>query len=87
MRLVNSNYAEIDRESIDLTKGEIVPAIVIRDDAEPVDNIKKFAWADDDYEKVEMYVEFKQEYYEPTQEQRIAELEEAIALLLSGVTE
>lgn len=55
MRIVNENYETIDRSEVDLTKGILGTAIVIREDAIPIDNITKFVWNDDDYEEVELY--------------------------------
>ncbi len=40
----------------DLTKGRLITRKVVRADAEPIDNKKKFAWTKDDYEEVQMYV-------------------------------
>ena len=40
----------------DLTKGQLVPTKRVREDAEPIDNIKKFAWSDEDYEDAQMYI-------------------------------
>lgn len=57
-------------ENYDLTNGRLVSATVIREDAEPIDNVKKFAWADEDYEDVQMYIPDPVK----TTEQQIAEL-------------
>ena len=84
MRVVNK-YLETLRE-YDLDKGILIPATAIKEDAVPIDNVTKFAWDDEDYEDAMMYV-LNPETPEPTQAERIAELEEALALLLSGVTE
>jgi hypothetical protein len=54
MRVINQNFETIT--VYDLTTGRLVPATVIRVDATPIDNVKKFAWADEDYEDVLMYV-------------------------------
>ena len=56
MRVINQNHETITE--YDLTKGYLVPTQVIREDAEPIDNVKKFAWADEDYEEVQMYIPF-----------------------------
>jgi len=63
-----------------------VPFAAVKEDAVPIDNVTKFAWDDEDYEDAMMYV-LNPETPEPTQAERIAELEEALALLLSGVTD
>lgn len=56
MRTINENYETIDESVIDLSKGQLLPATVIREYAEPIDDITKFAWSDEDYEEVQMYV-------------------------------
>lgn len=56
MRIINENYETIDKSDVDLSKGQLFPATVIREDATPIDDITKFAWADEDYEEVQMYV-------------------------------
>lgn len=45
-------------ESPDLTLGYVTEQVVIRDDAEPIDDVTKFAWADDDYETRRVYVPY-----------------------------
>lgn len=54
MRTVNQRGETIT--DYDLSKGVLTPAKVIREDAAPIDNVIKWAWADDDYEDVMMYV-------------------------------
>ncbi len=54
MRIVNQQGETIT--DYDLGKGVLAPAKVIREDAAPIDNVIKWAWADDDYEDVMMYV-------------------------------
>lgn len=54
MRVINQNRETITE--YDLTAGRLVPTTVIRADASPIDNVTKFAWADEDYEEVQMYV-------------------------------
>lgn len=56
MRIINENYETIDKSDVDLSKGQLFPATVIREDATPIDDVTKFAWADEDYEEVQMYV-------------------------------
>lgn len=56
MRIVNEKYETINETEVDLTKGYLQSATVIKEDAEPVDDVVKFAWTDDDYEEVQMYV-------------------------------
>lgn len=85
MRIVNEKLETI--VEYDTSKGELIPVTVVRENATPIDNVTKFAWADNDYEDALMYVPKPETPEKPTQEERIAELEEALALLLSGVTE
>ena len=54
MRVINQKRETITE--YDLNTGRLVPITVIRTDATPIDNITKFAWADEDYEEVQMYV-------------------------------
>ena len=59
MRTVNQQGETIT--DYDLSKGVLPPAKVIREDAAPIDNVTKWAWAEDDYEDVMMYVETPEE--------------------------
>lgn len=59
MRTVNQQGETIT--DYDLSKGVLTPAKVIREDAAPIDNVIKWAWAEDDYEDVMMYVEMPEE--------------------------
>lgn len=45
-------------ESYDLTKGYLQPRTVIRPEANPIDNVKKFAWADEDYQEIQVYIPY-----------------------------
>lgn len=89
MKLVNENFEVIKMDEVDLTKGYLSTVTLIRDDAEPIDDITKFAWDDADYEEAQQYRLYKEQPTEsaPSNEERIAELEAALELLLSGVTE
>lgn len=55
MRTVNQHLQTITE--YDLGKGILLPAKAIKEDAAPIDNVTKWAWAEDDYEDVMMYVE------------------------------
>jgi hypothetical protein len=55
MRTLNELREEINEADIDLTKGKLYVTRIIRPDASPVDNVNKFAYADDDYEEVQIY--------------------------------
>ena len=54
MRVVDENANTIT--SYDLSLGNLVETSVIKVDAEPIDNVTKFAWVDEDYEDVLMYI-------------------------------
>ena len=71
MRVVNESCERIT--GYDLTKGALFPVTVIREDAAPIDNVQKFAWADGDYEKVLMYRETPAAVpMEPTDREKMA---------------
>ena len=59
MRTVNQHLQTITE--YDLGKGIRLPAKAIKEDAAPIDNVTKWAWAEDDYEDVMMYVETPEE--------------------------
>lgn len=80
MRIVNEYFKTIDESEVDLTKGQLVKSIGIREDATPVDDITKFAWYDEDYEEVQMYVLNKES--EETQPSQTDELTLVIDALL-----
>lgn len=61
MRLLNENYQEIREQDIDLTKGFIYGATIIRPDAQ---SQGKIVWTDDDYERVRIYHEYTPEELE-----------------------
>lgn len=45
-------------ESPDLTLGYVTEQTVVREGAAPIDDVTKFAWADDDYETRQVYVPY-----------------------------
>lgn len=55
MRLLNEKYEEIYEVDIAPEKGRIYRKNIIKPNAVPVDDITKFAYADDDYEEVMIY--------------------------------
>lgn len=56
MRILDIDGNEIRLEDCDLEKGTLsIPTQIVKADAEPIDNITKFAWNDDDYEEVQYY--------------------------------
>lgn len=81
MRVVNQDLQTI--ADYDLRKGRLVQAKAVRDDATPIDNVTKWAWAEDDYEDVMMYVETPEETEEYVS-QEAKELE-AIKTELKGL--
>lgn len=72
MRIVNRRFETI--ADVDLENGVLVSAKAIKENAKPIDNITKFAWADDDFEDVEMYIPSRTK----TAEERIAELKQKL---------
>ena len=56
-------------ENPDLSLGCVTEQVVIRADATPIDDVTKFAWADDDYETRHVYV--------PYTEDELARMQEA----------
>ena len=74
MRVINTDHETITE--YDLTKGVLVPVMSIKEDAEPIDNKKKFAWRPEDYEQVQMYVENQAEPAgEKSVDERLEEVE------------
>lgn len=63
MRVVDTNHKTITE--YDLTKGRLEPFFSVREDAVPIDNVTKFAWADDDWEEVLMYIPSSEHKDEP----------------------
>lgn len=59
MRIVNENLETISESDVDLKKGHLTEGQAIREDAKPIDDVTKFAWDDDDYETVMIYVLFE----------------------------
>lgn len=61
MRILNEQGAEITEQDADLTVGYIREETIIRQDAQPVDDVNKFAYADEDYETVRRYIRIPDE--------------------------
>ena len=55
MRYFDEYGNELLESEIDLTLGSLSEGTAIKVDAEPIDNVTKFAWTDDDYEVVQYY--------------------------------
>ena len=86
MRYFDDFGNELQESDIDLTLGFLTTGTIIKVDAEPIDNITKFAWSDDDYEEVYFYHLNPEPSNTPSQEERITELEAMLNALL-GVSE
>lgn len=56
MRIIDDAGNPIDNP--DLQNGYLINATIIKDDAIPIDDVEKFAWADDDWEDVQIYRTF-----------------------------
>ena len=56
MRVINKNFETITE--YDLSKGELLEVTTLREDMIPVDNVTKFAPADEDWEQAMMYVPY-----------------------------
>lgn len=69
MRTIDTEGKSI--QSPDLKKGYLVTQWEIRADAVPIDNIKKFAWEDSDYEEVQVYIPYEEPDTTPSQLDRI----------------
>ena len=61
MRILNEQDQELTQAQCDLTIGFLRQEVIIRPNAAPIDNITKFAWADEDYETIQRYVEVPEE--------------------------
>lgn len=59
MRLFNEEGKEISLDQADLTKGFIREQTIVKAEAKPIDNKIKFAWADEDWEIVQVYIKNK----------------------------
>lgn len=70
-------------ESYDLTKGSLSVRTVIRPEAAPIDNVTKFAWADEDYEEIQVYIPYEVTANEPSQLDRI-EAQVAYTAMMTG---
>lgn len=56
MRILNEQDVELTESECNLETGYLREDTIIRPDAAPIDNINKFAWADEDYETIQRYV-------------------------------
>ena len=65
MRVIDQNGKTLTE--YDLSQGRLVPTQGIREDATPIDDVTKFAWDDEDYEDVLLYIHSPVEKNIPTQ--------------------
>lgn len=61
MRILNEEDVELAKNEIDLKSGYVIEEIIIRPDATQVDDITKFAYADEDYETILRYIVIPEE--------------------------
>lgn len=61
MRILNEQDVELTQEQCDLKTGYLREETIIRPDAAPIDDVTKFAWADEDYETIHRYVAVPEE--------------------------
>ena len=61
MRILNEQDVEITQEQCNLETGYLREETIIRPDAAPIDDVTKFAWADEDYETIQRYVTVPEE--------------------------
>ncbi len=66
MRILDKQGNEITLDQCDLTAGFLAAETVIRPEAAPIDDVSKFAWAEEDYETIQRYVALPEQ-------QRVAE--------------
>ena len=71
MIILNESMEEITE--YDAAKGSLTETVRIRPDAEPIDNVTKFAYADEDYEAVMIYTPYEADTA-PSTEDTILEL-------------
>lgn len=71
MIILNESMEEITE--YDLNHGSLTETVRIRPDAQPIDNVTKFAYADEDYEAVMIYTPYEADAA-PSTEDTILEL-------------
>lgn len=67
--------------------GYYMTVVRIKEDAAPIDNITKFAWADEDYETVEEWHEYTEEELAMIAAGKEAERKKEVLEALPGVVE
>lgn len=81
MRIIDTEGNPL--QSPNLNKGYLVVRQEVREDASPIDNITKFAWEDEDFEDVQVYIPYEEQTTEPTQLDRI-EAQVAYTAMMTG---
>lgn len=76
MRIIDEQGNEITQEQADPSLGTICKTTIIRPEATPIDNITKYAYADEDYEDVIIYTRTPDDVLTAN---RIAELKRNLA--------
>lgn len=76
MRILNEQNIELMENDIDLKNGYVVEETIISPAASPIDNITKFAYADEDYETILRYIVIPEEQKISTS---IAELKQRLS--------
>ena len=72
MIILNESMEEITE--YDAAKGSLTETVRICPDAQPIDNITKFAYTDEDYEPVMIFAPYAAEPEAPTVEDTLLEL-------------
>ena len=76
MRILDEQGNELTLDQCDLTVGFLAEETVIRPEAAPVDDVTKFAWAEEDYETIQRYVTVQEEQ---RRAQRIVQLKQMLS--------
>ena len=76
MRILDQQGVERTEAECDLTAGVLVEETIIRPGAAPINNVTKFAWAEEDYETILRYVEVPEAQRAA---ERIAQLKQLLA--------
>ena len=85
MRILNEKYEEITEAAIDLSKGRLHVTTIIRPEVTPVDNITKFAYADEDYETVQVYERMPEEALIAELKQNLTDTDYVVIKIAEGV--
>lgn len=77
MKIFNIQNEEIQESDCDLNLGVLVPSQMLKADAAPIDNVTKFAWNEEDFEDVMLYIVLRTP--EDCTEQRIEEFKSKLS--------